>query len=100
MNPLVKEVASLEITDELIAMNKRFQKLNELEEKLEEAEKLAESIYGYGSKEMKAIEKMKDKVFDEAVVLARQAREHAYLCRMFKGAMMLKALKQVEKEAA
>ena len=49
---------------------------------------------------MKAIEKMKDKVFDEAVVLARKAREHAYLCRMFKGAMMLKALKEVEKEAA
>ena len=97
---LVREVSSIEVSDEIIAMNKRYQKLCELEEQFNSLIESTESIYGYDSKETKALEKQRAKIAKESRAIFLNINEQMLFVRMFKGAMMLKAFKEVEREVA
>lgn len=114
MDSLQKEIMGFEVTDELIAINKRYQKLDEiydqyekLIEALEYVEKsplvqLTSSIVASDSdldsiedsKELKQLRKMQEKVGREMRKIYDDLRSEIYLHRMLKGAMMMKALKE------
>lgn len=99
MTTLIREVSSLEVTDELIELNKKYQKISLLDDKFDELIEAINSVYGLGSKDaqaialLKPIEKAREKNFKEYVKVFEEVQKHAFLCRMLKGAMALKALK-------
>lgn len=119
---LSKEISGIEITDELIAINKKYQKLGEIYDKYEALIDELSNNYTFGSstgnsgegnagvenkkdefliereKQIKVLEKMKDKIADQMSKIWEDTRKEIYLHRMLKGAMMLKAFKEVECE--
>jgi valyl-tRNA synthetase len=91
-NNLTKELSSFELTDELISINKHYQKLDKLHEHFET---LIESFKDVDddSKELKVLEKMQDKICKEMRKISADLRNEQFLQKMVKAAVMLKAYK-------
>lgn len=95
-NSLSREIKGIEITDELIVQNKRYQKLAVIYDKYEElieAIRITEGLASYQSDaQIKALVKMQGVVEKEMSLIYEGTQKGIYLNRMMKSAMYLKAL--------
>lgn len=110
---LTKEVKSFVATDELIALNKRHQKLSDLHDKYDELIEIVKSFESLlderikgmiktqnfvslkDSKKIQTLEKLQNGVIKEMRKISEDSNKGLFLLSMVKGAMVLKALKKV-----
>ena len=105
---LTKEIIGIDVTDELIAINKKYNKLGEIYDGYEKLLDILRNqhIWGTPSKEERAdprmvdrekqitqLEKMQSKVGKEMSTIYEEVKNELYLHRMIKGAIALKVLK-------
>lgn len=121
---LAEEIRGFEITDELIVINKKYSKLGDIYDGYASLIKILENDYTFGfSKDsdpkaggnliqanakddflidregqIKKLEKMQTEILDQMGKIYEDLRKELHLSRMLKGAMMLKAFNEVERE--
>ena len=99
----ITDVVGIEVTDELIAINKKYKTLADLYDKYDEmidAVRKANGLEFYQDNiDIKGLESQQGAIYKKMRKISDELSKDLFLSRMIKGAMMLKAISQVERES-
>jgi len=103
MKNLLKEIQSIQITDELIALNKKYINLGELCDNYDfliESIRLSLNIAEWeDNSDTRTLTKMRDKIGKQMTKISSDLQKEMFLNKMIKGSMMIKALNEVERKS-